>query len=108
MAPKSVTVEHKETGVSNLEVVKMMLSLKSRGFVKENFCWAHHYFYLTDAGIEYLRQYLHLPADIVPATLKKQVVAGRPEGEAKQDAPRRRDDGYRREEGTGFGRGRAL
>jgi hypothetical protein len=27
--------------------------------------------FLTDEGIEYLREYLNLPSDIVPATLKK-------------------------------------
>ena len=29
------------------------------------------YWYLTVEGIEYLREYLHLPEEIVPATLKK-------------------------------------
>ena len=29
------------------------------------------YRFLTDEGIEYLREYLNLPSDIVPATLKK-------------------------------------
>ncbi len=27
--------------------------------------------FLTDEGIEYLREYLNLPSEIVPATLKK-------------------------------------
>jgi small subunit ribosomal protein S10e len=27
--------------------------------------------YLTNEGIDYLRQYLHLPAEIVPSTLKR-------------------------------------
>ncbi len=30
-----------------------------------------HYFFLTDTGIAYLKEYLHLPEDVVPATLKK-------------------------------------
>lgn len=29
--------------------------------------------YLTNEGIEYIRNYLHLPPEIVPATLKRQV-----------------------------------
>ncbi len=33
-----------------------------------------HYFFLTDEGIQYLKEYLHLPEDVVPATLKR--VAG--------------------------------
>lgn len=47
-------------------------SLKSRGYVKEQFAWRHFYWYLTNDGIEYLRGYLHLPPEIVPSTLKKQ------------------------------------
>ena len=30
-----------------------------------------HYFFLTDTGIAYLKEYLHLPEDVVPATLRK-------------------------------------
>merc|ERR1711931_535329 len=48
-----------------------MLSLKSRGYVRENFAWRHYYWYLTNEGIQYLRDFLHLPPEIVPATLRK-------------------------------------
>merc|ERR1712080_752436 len=48
-------------------------SLKSRGYVKEQFAWRHYYWYLTNEGISYLRSYLHLPPEIVPSTLKRQV-----------------------------------
>merc|ERR1712139_645451 len=58
--------------VKNLEVIKAMTSLKSRGYVRENFAWRHYYWYLTNEGIQYLRDYLHLPPEIVPATLKRQ------------------------------------
>ena len=47
-------------------------SLKSRGYVTEQFAWRHFYWYLTNEGIQYLRDFLHLPAEIVPATLKRQ------------------------------------
>merc|ERR1739842_288449 len=57
--------------IKNLEVIKAMLSLKSRGYVRENFAWRHYYWYLTNEGIQYLRDYLHLPPEIVPATLRK-------------------------------------
>merc|ERR1712193_399039 len=57
--------------VPNLEVIKAMQSLKSRGYVRENFAWRHYYWYLTNEGIQYLRDYLHLPPEIVPATLRK-------------------------------------
>lgn len=65
------TTKHDEIDVLNLYVVKMMQSLKSRNYVTETFNWQFYYFYLTNEGIEYLRDYLHLPEEIVPATLKK-------------------------------------
>jgi len=130
VASKSVTIDHAVIGVPNLQVVKLMISMKSRGLVRENFCWAHHYFYLTDKGIDYLRDYLHLPADIIPATLKKPLAAARPagfrsgeeggeggkdggpSGDFKPSYRGGREEGYRREGGQstggGFGRGRAL
>ena len=61
-----------ELDLPNYQVIKLMTSLKSREYVKETFNWNHYYWYLTDEGITYLREYLHLPEEIVPATLKKQ------------------------------------
>lgn len=58
-------------GVSNLQIIRAMGSLKSRGFVKETFAWRHFYWYLTNEGIVYLREYLHLPPEIVPASLQR-------------------------------------
>lgn len=58
-------------GVSNLQVIRAMGSLKSRGFVKETFAWRHFYWYLSNEGIVYLREYLHLPPEIVPASLQR-------------------------------------
>ena len=55
-----------EIEVSNLEVMMLMKSLKSRGYTRETFNWQYMYYYLTNEGIEYLREYLHLPAEIVP------------------------------------------
>jgi len=70
--------------------------------------------FLTDKGIDHLRDYLGLPQDVVPATLKK---SQRPLERAAPGArPPRREgfgggggfggdrEGYRRE-GGGFGRG---
>lgn len=58
-------------GVSNLQVIRAMGSLKSRGFVTETFAWRHFYWYLTNEGIVYLRDYLRLPPEIVPASLQR-------------------------------------
>ncbi|KAL3842526.1 hypothetical protein ACJMK2_020530 [Sinanodonta woodiana] len=73
VAKKDFTApKHGEIDVPNLHVIKALTSLKSRGYVTEQFAWRHFYWYLTNEGIQYLRDYLHLPAEIVPATLKRQ------------------------------------
>ena len=76
--------------------------MKSRGYVKEQFAWRHFYWYLTNEGIEYLRTYLHLPPEIVPATLKRKATteSRKPPGVATtgRDISRPAEDraGYRR------------
>lgn len=54
------------------KTTESLQSLKSRGFVKEQFAWHHYYWWLTNEGIEFLRTELNLPAEIVPGTLKRQ------------------------------------
>lgn len=109
-------------GCTNLEVLNLVKSLKSRGFVKVTFSWQHHYVYLTAEGIEYLRGYLALPAEIVPATHKK-APASNPAGRDREEdkfgsggggeggRPAFRGGGgdreYRPREG-GFGRGGGM
>ncbi|KAI9215779.1 Plectin/S10 domain-containing protein [Blastocladiella britannica] len=96
---------HKDIKVPNLEVLKACQSLESRGFVKSQFSWQYFYYTLTDEGIEYLRTFLNVPADVVPATHKKPARAStarpgaRPEG-AERRGPRPEGDrqGYRRRE----------
>ncbi|XP_051920528.1 plectin isoform X25 [Hippocampus zosterae] len=69
---KRPQTKHPEVqGVCNLQIIRAMGSLKSRGFVKETFAWRHFYWYLTNEGIVYLRDYLHLPLEIVPASLQR-------------------------------------
>lgn len=90
-----------------------MQSFKSKEYVKEAFAWRHYYWYLSDSGLEYLRTYLNLPSEIVPATMKKssRPATGRP---MEVDRPPRRDGGYGDRPGGdrgeyrsagGFGRG---
>ncbi|NP_001037524.1 40S ribosomal protein S10 [Bombyx mandarina] len=96
-APKHTELEK----IPNLQVIKAMQSLKSRGYVKEQFAWRHFYWYLTNEGIEYLRIFLHLPPEIVPATLKRSVrtetvrrgPVGRPDAPARSAEDR---SAYRR------------
>ncbi|XP_015788388.1 40S ribosomal protein S10 [Tetranychus urticae] len=63
--------------VTNLQVIVTMKSLTSKGLVKTQFAWRHYYYYLTNEGIAYLRNFLCLPAEIVPATLKRKQTEAR-------------------------------
>lgn len=67
--PQSMHPDVRE--VSNLQVICAMASLKSKGFVRETFAWKHAYYYVTNEGTAYLRDYLHLPSEIVPASLQR-------------------------------------
>lgn len=91
--------KHGAIDVPNLHVMKALLSLKSRGYVTEIFSWQYFYYTLTESGIEYLREYLHVPAEYVPLTLQKQnKPQTRPSfGNFGGDRERRGDrkDGYR-------------
>ncbi|KAG8892071.1 hypothetical protein FRB99_003129 [Tulasnella sp. 403] len=74
-----------------------MQSLTSRGLVKTQFSWQYYYYTLTNEGLDYLRQWLHLPTEIVPATHKKPVRPSRPAGGRPEGTYRPpRGDGYRR------------
>ncbi|CAF1755448.1 unnamed protein product [Brassica oleracea var. botrytis] len=75
--------------VPNLQVIKLMQHFKSKEYVRETFAWMHYYWFLTNEGIEFLRTYLNLPSDVVPATLKKSAKPiGRPFGGPPGDRPR--------------------
>ncbi|KAH8921087.1 hypothetical protein BT69DRAFT_1283435 [Atractiella rhizophila] len=97
-----------ELDIPNLQVIKACQSLTSKGYVKTQFNWNYYYYTLTNEGIEYLREWLHLPAEIVPATHKKavrpQAAVTRPAGAPAGRGERVRDDaGYRRKEEGGPG-----
>ncbi|KAK9902245.1 hypothetical protein WJX75_009322 [Coccomyxa subellipsoidea] len=93
--------EHPEIeGVPNLQVIKLMQSFVSKELVTERFAWRHYYWFLTDSGIDFLREYLNLPSEIVPATLKKST---RPLERGVGDRPPRRDGD--RPPRRGFGEG---
>ncbi|EJU04904.1 hypothetical protein DACRYDRAFT_93315 [Dacryopinax primogenitus] len=124
--------KHHEIDVPNLEVIKSMQSLTSKGYVRTQFSWQWYYYSLTNEGVEYLREFLHLPVEIVPATHKKAARPPRPAGtrggreggdgayrargdRGDRDGYRRRDDGEKKEGGApgefrprfmGVGRGR--
>jgi small subunit ribosomal protein S10e len=72
VAKKDFECKHSEIEIPNLQVIKCLQSLNSKGYVKTQFSWQYYYYTLTNEGIEYLRQYLNLPAEIVPRTFLKQ------------------------------------
>ncbi|KAJ9250379.1 hypothetical protein DTO207G8_6148 [Paecilomyces variotii] len=122
--------KHGDIDTKNLYVIKACQSLTSRGYLKTRFSWQYYYYTLTPEGLDYLREWLHLPAEIVPATHIKQQRSHAPPrgmlgGEERERRPGGRggprEGGYRRrEEGKeggapgefapsfrgGFGRGR--
>jgi len=65
--------KHEELDVPNLEVIKVLQSLTSCGYIKMRFSWQWYYYTLTTEGLEYLCEWLHLPAEVVPETHCKPV-----------------------------------
>ncbi|KAI4226741.1 MAG: hypothetical protein L6R40_008255 [Gallowayella cf. fulva] len=77
-----------------MQVVKACQSLTSRGFLKTQFSWQWYYYTLTPEGLDYLREWLHLPAEIVPAThIKQQRTHAPPKGMMGGDDRERRPGG---------------
>ncbi|KAJ3437877.1 40S ribosomal protein S10 [Anaeramoeba flamelloides] len=88
-----------------------MKSLRSRGLIEEQFNWQYYYWRLNNEGIEYLREYLHFPKEVVPDTykprkrrapLRDQRRGGRGRGRGRGFRGRGRGRGFR---GRGRGRG---
>jgi small subunit ribosomal protein S10e len=147
--------KHNEIDTKNLYVIKACQSLTSRGFLKTQFSWQWYYYTyvfaslpafintntlinsLTAEGLDYLREWLHLPAEIVPQTHIKQQRShapprgmlggegdrprggrGGPRGDREPREYRRREAGENKEGGApgefapqfrgGFGRGRGA
>jgi small subunit ribosomal protein S10e len=98
--------KHHELEVPNLHVLKLMQSFVSKGLVTECFNWQWFYWTLTDKGIEYLRAYMSLPADIVPNSLKKPATTFAPRRqESSEEGARGSFRGGRGRGGSRGGRG---
>ena len=111
---KDNTSKNETLDIPNLHCFLVMRSLVSRKMATEIFSWQWHYYFLTKQGVEYLREYLGLPANIVPNTYKldeqeEQKEEGGEENEEKKgerkERGERRDRGDR-EERRGRGRPR--
>ncbi|KAF4658968.1 ribosomal 40S subunit protein S10A [Perkinsus olseni] len=86
---KPTLKHHRQMEVANLHVLMIMKSLSSKDLVDEKFNWQWHYYTLNDDGIEYLRQYLHLPATAFPDTMTKQRPTRAIGGDDEERKPRR-------------------
>jgi len=102
--------KHGDIDTKNLYVIKACQSLDSRGYVKTRFSWQYYYYTLTPEGLDYLREWLHLPAEIVPATHIKQqrshapprgMMGGDDRGERRPGGRGRGDRGDRGDRGEG-------
>nr|CDS32854.1 40S ribosomal protein S10 [Hymenolepis microstoma] len=86
-------VLHPAVKVRNLYVMNVMKSLASRGYVRKRFAWRTYYWFLTNEGIDYLREVLHLPTEIVPSTLNKPTLDAARPGVTGPSGPRMPNDG---------------
>ncbi|XP_034657383.1 40S ribosomal protein S10b-like [Drosophila subobscura] len=95
VAEKDFKVQHEQLkSIPNVQVIKTMQSLTSRGIVKEQYNWRHYYWCVTNEGVDFLRQYLHLPQEVVPATFMPRArdPHTRPRARTSDAKPRGEDD----------------
>jgi len=94
---------HELKNIPNLHVMKLLQSLASRGLCKVRYSWRWYYYFLSDEGVAYLREFLgSLPENVTPKTHVKQqsrpMTGGRQFGEGEG-----RGRFERREGGDRFG-----
>ena len=61
--------KHEALDVPNLEVIKAMQSLTSKGLVKTQFSWQWYYYVLTPEGVDYLREWCVPPLHVAIASV---------------------------------------
>merc|ERR1719213_1078582 len=83
----------------------LMKSLTSKDFVKEIFNWQWYYYFLTNEGIEHLREVLHLPPQVFPQTLTKQRPTRAMAGAGGDGGGDRGGKGWGKGKGKGWGKG---
>ena len=100
---KDNTSKNETLEIPNLHCFLVMRSLISRKFATEIFRWQWHYYFLTPEGIKYLREYLGLPATVIPNTYK--VSTENNEEEQKEEGEEGERRGGERRRGRGRPRG---
>jgi len=97
---------HEGLNIPNIHCFLVMRSLLSRKYVTEIFTWQWHYYFLKNEGVKFLRDYLGLPASVIPNThrVEKDVK----QEEAVEGEENQENRGERRGRGRGArgGRGR--
>ena len=100
---KDNTSKNETLEIPNLHCFLVMRSLISRKFATEVFRWQWHYYFLTPEGIKYLREYLGLPATVIPNTYK--VSTENNDEEQKEEGEEGERKGGERRRGRGRARG---
>ena len=100
---KDNTSKNETLDIPNLHCFLVMRSLISRKFATEIFSWQWHYYFLTPEGIKYLREYLGLPATVIPNTYK--VSTENNDEEQKEEGEEGERRGGERRRGRGRPRG---
>ena len=100
---KDNTSKNETLDIPNLHCFLVMRSLISRKFATEIFKWQWHYYFLTPEGIKYLREYLGLPATVIPNTYK--VSTENNDEEQKEEGEEGERKGGERRRGRGRARG---
>ena len=90
--------------IPNINCFLVMRSLVARKYCTEIFSWQWHYYFLTETGVKFLREYLGLPEAIIPKTHKFDAAPQNEEEEEKDEGRRPNRGGQGR--GRGRGRGR--
>ena len=100
---KDNTSKNETLEIPNLHCFLVMRSLISRKFATEIFRWQWHYYFLTPEGIKYLREYLGLPATVIPNTYK--ISTENNDEEQKEEGEEGERRGGERRRGRGRPRG---
>eukprot|EP00792_Barthelona_sp_PAP020_P005257 TRINITY_DN2570_c0_g1_i3.p1 TRINITY_DN2570_c0_g1~~TRINITY_DN2570_c0_g1_i3.p1 ORF type:complete len:80 (+),score=13.16 TRINITY_DN2570_c0_g1_i3:187-426(+) len=70
--------ENPRINVPNLEVLMILKSLESKKLVRKVFNWRFRYYFITDAGISYIREYLGIDDKVVPNPMIPQRKTNKP------------------------------
>ncbi|MES1918558.1 hypothetical protein MHBO_000512 [Bonamia ostreae] len=91
---------HPQIPIPNLHVRLLMRSLKSRGLVDSTSTWKRLYYTLNDDGIQFIREFLHLPTSAIPDTLSKPVDEQKSSFDQGQRRKPEKRDAYRKQPAT--------